>query len=554
MMLRSNPKKREIGGIVVCPTRELAVQVHQVCTVLIEAHRKEDVNMPLPLLAVGTIRSPAADLKAWNEELHSDIVIGTPGRIEDLICRYSEFQLTSFECLILDEADLLLSMGFSESLESILRSLPKWKRVGLFSATMGGDVKQLARAGMRNPVIINVSVGKKKSDDADCEKGKEDSTPSSLTNYYTIVDLDRKLDRLVDFILAHKDEKIVVFFVACVCVEFYGLALQKLTQMRKVNIQTIHGKMNQKRRSLSLDNFLKDANKGGLLLCTDVVSRGIDFDVNWVLQYDPPTDPSCYIHRVGRAGRANKIGSSLLFLTEKEDAYIEFLKLKKVPLQELPENLSGAPLLATEEDAIAKNDSDIVRQIKDATLKSRDLLEKGTRAYTSYIRAYKEHQCGFIFRMKSLDLGKLATSFCLLKLPKMPELANVHTKLDFKPEQNVEFYKIPYEDKVREQARQKRMKDEAKQEKLQKQREEKKQRREEKKAKRDERLNPKQKKKRVGRHQRILEEWDDLAKEERLHKKLKRGKITQEEYDRQMFGDTVKKGEGDVDIDDMDSV
>ena len=136
----------------------------------------------------------------------------------------------------------------------------------------------------------------------------------------------------------------------------------------------------------------------------------------------------------------------------------------------------------------------------------------------------------------------------------MPELANVHTKLDFKPEENVEFYKIPYEDKVREQARQKRMKDEGKQEKLQKQREEKKQRREEKKARRQERFNPKQKKKRVGRHQRILEEWDDLAKEERLHKKLKRGKITQEEYDRQMFGDSVKKGGGDVDIDDMDSV
>lgn len=280
MMLRSNPKKREIGGIVVCPTRELAVQVHQVCTVLIEAHRKEDVNIPLPLLAVGTVRSPAADLKAWNEELHSDIVIGTPGRIEDLICRYSEFQLTSFECLILDEADLLLSMGFSKSLESILRSLPKWKRVGLFSATMGGGVKQLARAGMRNPVIINVSVGKKKSD-SDSGNDKEASTPSSLTNYYTIVELDWKLDQLVNFIIAHKNEKIVVFFVACVCVEFHGLALQKLKQLRKFNIQTIHGKMNQKRRSLSLSNFLNDCNKGGVLLCTDVVSRGIDFNVNW---------------------------------------------------------------------------------------------------------------------------------------------------------------------------------------------------------------------------------------------------------------------------------
>lgn len=136
----------------------------------------------------------------------------------------------------------------------------------------------------------------------------------------------------------------------------------------------------------------------------------------------------------------------------------------------------------------------------------------------------------------------------------MPELANVHAKLDFKPQENVEFYKIPYEDKVREQARQRRINDEARQEKLQKRREEKKQQREEKKAKHEARFNPKQKKKRVGRHQRILEEWDDLAKEERLHKKLKRKKITQEEYDKQMYGDSVNKGKDDVDIDDMDSV
>ena len=111
------------------------------------------------------------------------------------------------------------------------------------------------------------------------------------------------------------------------------------------------------------------------------------------MQFDPPTDPSTYVHRVGRAGRANRIGSSLVFLSEKEDAYIEFLKLKKVPLLELPAKLAGVTPRENE-----TGESSIVRQIKDATFKSRDLLEKGTRAYTSYVRAYKEHQCSFIFR------------------------------------------------------------------------------------------------------------------------------------------------------------
>ena len=326
MMLRNtrlSTNQRDIGGIVVCPTRELASQVHEVCHELCRA-----CVCPSPLLTVGNVRSAAADLKQWREVLHSDIVIGTPGRIEDLLTRYSEFQLGSnFECLILDEADLLLSMGFQGSIEAIVRALPKWKRVGLFSATMDASVKKLvSRTGMRNPVVINVdmrmnntSSGNDNDNDPVLGQGQgqghdsndssntninnstnrkspqhqsllsssSSATPSSLTNYYTIVNLPQKLDRLVDFLVTHgKEERIVVFFMACACVEFYGLALQKLKEMKGdgngtvIDIQTIHGKMHQKRRSLSLDKFI-NSKTGGVLLCTDVVSRGIDFNVNW---------------------------------------------------------------------------------------------------------------------------------------------------------------------------------------------------------------------------------------------------------------------------------
>lgn len=122
----------------------------------------------------------------------------------------------------------------------------------------------------------------------------------------------------------------------------------------------------------------------------------------------------------------------------------------------------------------------------------------------------------------------------------MPELAKIHTKVYFRPEPNIEFYKIPYEDKKREKARQLRLADDARNEKLTKRREEKKQEREEKKAKQEARLKNKASRKRVGRHQQILTEWDELAKEERLYKKLKRGRITQEKYDEEMFGETQK--------------
>ena len=129
-------------------------------------------------------------------------------------------------------------------------------------------------------------------------------------------------------------------------------------------------------------------------------------------------------------------------------------------------------------------------------------------------------------------------------------------KVDFKPEPNVEFYKIPYEDKVREKARQARMQDERKAEKLAKRREEKKQKREEKQKKAEERVKMKANRKRVGKHQQILAEWDDLAKEERLHKKLKRGKISQAEYDRQMYGDKNDKKSANAanDLDDLSDI
>mmetsp|Transcript_5607 Transcript_5607/g.11114 ORF Transcript_5607/g.11114 Transcript_5607/m.11114 type:complete len:192 (+) Transcript_5607:248-823(+) len=168
----------------------------------------------------------------------------------------------------------------------------------------------------------------------------------------------------------------------------------------------------------------------------------------------------------------------------------------------------------------------------------------------SYIRAYKEHHCGFIFRFASLDLGVLATSFCLLRLPKMPELRDKLGKLNFKPAgPEINIHAIPFKDKAREAARQKRLAAElaaggknAKQikaeqraaERIRKQKE----RREAEIAKG---RNPNKKR---GKQARIFDEWDELAKEERLYKKLRTNKISQKEYDRLMY-DGGGKGETD---------
>jgi ATP-dependent RNA helicase DDX55/SPB4 len=168
-----------------------------------------------------------------------------------------------------------------------------------------------------------------------------------------------------------------------------------------------------------------------------------------------------------------------------------------------------------------------------------------------YIRAYKEHQCSFIFRFASLDLGVLATSFSLLRLPKMPELRDKVGKLNFQPAgPEINIHAIPFLDKHREAARQKRLAAElaaggknAKQIKAEERAAERiRKQKERRQAEIAKGRNPNKKK---GKQARIFDEWDDLAKEERLWKKLKRNKITKEEYNRQMYGETNAGKDGE---------
>jgi len=515
---------RQIGGIVISPTRELARQTHSVAQELLEYCR-----LPPPLLLVGGARSVTEDVA----ELHkhgADVVIATPGRLEDLLTRFDEFQVRTVECLVLDEADVLLDMGFEMSLDKILGLLPRMRRTGLFSATRSRGVKNLVRAGLRNPVVVTVSTG------VEVVRCEEAAMPTTLTNYYVVCPLVEKISRLVAFLRRvsededEKDRKVICFFLTCACVEFYAVALRNYG----LDIEGLHGKMAQKRREKTMERFRSKSS--GVLFCTDVAARGLDVaDVNWVVQFDAPTDPASFVHRVGRSARAGKVGRSLIFLAEREAAYVDFLERRKVCLKEWD---------GGEKEVKVK---DVLPKVKNLVMKDREVLEKGTKAYTSYIRAYKEHHCAFIFRFASLDLGHLATSFVLLRLPKMPELKDKYDKLDFTPApRSVDIHAIPFLDKTREKARQKRLAKElaaggksAKQIKAERRLAERAQREEE---RRERELakgrNPDKKR---GKQMQIFDEWDELAKEERLFKQLRCGKINKEQYRKQMYGDCKEK-------------
>ncbi len=439
--------KNQVGGLVISPTRELARQTYQVAKDLCRY-----ASLPEPLLLVGGgsgHRPVAADLDTF-AKTGSDIVIGTPGRIDDILSRYSDLHMNELECLVLDEGDVLLDMGFEVTITSILSKLPRMRRTGIFSATRsstsgGGSsaksVKKLmARAGLRNPVIVNVAIAshanvnanQKAQNSSSAADGdgntnlspQEQATPSSLTNYYIVSPLDEKLSRLVTFLKQHKDEKVIVFFLTCAIVEFYGIALQKVLPSDRFYIEMLHGKLAPKRREKAMERFrnggLEDgeddkksskSSKGSILLCTDVAARGLDVpDIEWTIQFDAPVDPSQYIHRVGRSARAGRFGSSLIFLTPKEESFIDFLRLRKVPLQQIldEERCSPSTSRVLKDDNKSKDEgsdsgptisiTNILTKVRNLVLQDRDILEKGTKAYTSYIRAYKEHQCAFIFR------------------------------------------------------------------------------------------------------------------------------------------------------------
>ena len=446
-------KKRQIGGLIISPTRELARQTYVVATDLCK-----HCSLPEPLLLVGGSNRPVSDdLKAFVKH-GSDIVVATPGRLDDVMGRYDDIDVSELEVLILDEADVLLDMGFEVTLTNILARLPRMRRTGLFSATKpsssGGSgsagVKGLIkRAGMRNPVVVDVAIARAATDSS-AEKDKTENskegnnlmkprkdkqdhnqaTPSSLANYYLVCPLEEKLSRLAAFLKQHKDEKVIVFFLTCACVEFYGTALQQiLTEKNGFYLETLHGKMQQKRREKAMERFRDCDEKGGALLCTDIASRGLDVaGIQWTVQFDAPVDPSTYVHRVGRSARAGATGSSLIFLTPKEEAYVDFLRMRKVPLNVISDAEICAPPSSDENDDNSEDEEkagkdknsndkraedkrvirsasdpetiipDIRNKIESIELNDRDVLEKGTKAFTSYIRAYKEHQCAFIFR------------------------------------------------------------------------------------------------------------------------------------------------------------
>ncbi|XP_071428239.1 ATP-dependent RNA helicase DDX55 isoform X3 [Pithys albifrons albifrons] len=498
-------KKMQVGAIIITPTRELAIQIDEVLS-----HFTKHFPRFSQILLIGG-RNPMEDVEKFKER-GGNIIVATPGRLEDLFRRKADGLdlascVKSLDVLVLDEADRLLDMGFEASLNAILDFLPKQRRTGLFSATQTQEVENLVRAGLRNPVRISVK-----------EKGvaatNTQKTPTRLENYYMICKADEKFNQLVHFLRQHKQEKHLVFFSTCACVEYYGKALESL--IKQVTIMSIHGKMKHKRNKIFTE-FRKLP--GGILVCTDVMARGIDIpEVHWVLQYDPPSSArfalfaacqhfrvrltlllggsSAFVHRCGRTARIGNVGSALVFLLPMEESYVNFLSInQKCPMQEMKPQT---------------NVLDLLPKLKSMALADRAVFEKGMKAFVSYVQAYAKHECNLIFRIK---------------------------------------------DKNREKQRQKKL------EQQRKEREENEGKKKfiknkawsKQKAKREKKKKVTAKRKREEGSDMEDEDMEELLNDTRLLKRLKKGKISEEEFEKKLTGSQSRlKAETVADIESED--
>lgn len=308
---------RKVRALILSPSRELAMQVG-------ESIRSYGALL-LPKLKVVTVYGGVS----VNPQMialrgGADILVATPGRLLDLLDK-NAIQLNQLETLVLDEADKLLSLGFSEELARVFSQLPNQRQTALFSATFGDDVSALAGKVLRQPLDISLQ---ESTDKADIEQRVFE------------VAKERKTQLLINLIKQHKWRQLLVFANAKQTCN----RLQQKLQRAGIATQVFHGDKSQGNRVSVLNDFRQG--KLQILIATDIAARGLDIDkLPAVINYELPRSPADYIHRIGRTGRAGEAGLAISLICPDEFHHFRVIE-KKHKLRLLREQFPGFELPA----------------------------------------------------------------------------------------------------------------------------------------------------------------------------------------------------------------
>lgn len=335
MMSILKKSKRKVSGLVLAPTRELAVQVSDE---LARLAKKTNLRV-LPVFGGAPIDR---QMRALRDGV--DIVVGTPGRVIDLIGR-KKLNVEDIEFFVLDEADEMLNMGFIEDVEEILSHASDNRQTMLFSATMPPAIKNLAKRFMKpdadHIAVKNVSM-----------------TVDKVEQYYYEIKHRDRFESLCRILDATDYSNVLIFCNTKVNVD-------KLTDHLKgrgYDVDSMHGDINQAQRMRVLSKFKEGAIE--ILVATDVAARGIDVEnITHVINYDLPQDLEAYVHRIGRTGRAGRSGVALTLVTPKE--YMAIKRIEKVTHSKILRKE-----IPTVEDIFESKYSSMVNEI-------REELEKG---------------------------------------------------------------------------------------------------------------------------------------------------------------------------------
>jgi ATP-dependent RNA helicase RhlE len=278
-------------ALVLVPTRELASQV---------AEELYFIAKPKRLRVAAAYGG--ASISSQSKRLRgAHIVVATPGRLQDLVERRL-VKLDAVRILILDEADRMLDMGFKPQVEKIVRRLPRERQTMLFSATLDGEVGELARAFTRNPARFSV------------ERPEEADSGEVVDHRFVKVTSDGKVDALISELEAERGLALVF-----VRTKRGADRLAGRLSRRNVHAVAMHGDMSQQAREKALSRFR--SGNVTTLVATDVAARGLDLtDITHVINYDPPVDDKGYVHRVGRTGRAGRGGSGITLVLPEQQA------------------------------------------------------------------------------------------------------------------------------------------------------------------------------------------------------------------------------------------
>jgi ATP-dependent RNA helicase DeaD len=344
-------KKDSIQGIIIAPTRELAIQVS-------EELYKIGFGKKARVLPIYGGQDISRQIRSLKKNPH--IIVGTPGRVLDHINRKT-MNLSGVHTVVLDEADEMLNMGFIEDIEAILSKTPEERQTLLFSATMPAPIRKIAETFMKEPEVIRV-------------KTKE-MTVSLIDQYYLEVQERNKFDILTRLLDIQSPELAIIFGRTKRRVDELSDALN----LRGYTAEGIHGDLSQAKRLSVLKKF-KEGNID-VLVATDVAARGLDISgVTHVYNFDIPQDPESYVHRIGRTGRAGKAGVAMTFITPREKSYLEVVerttksKMQRMAPPSLDEALEGQQKAALDKilASIESNNLQYYKRMADQILEEHD--------------------------------------------------------------------------------------------------------------------------------------------------------------------------------------